>query len=142
MQRDGFATVLIASTGTRLSVAASREAGHKPTMQSIRNAFDFPGQVPFNGSQIGQAPVDLIDIHGSADVRQGGHRWRPENLARARQRFARVAHSGSIMESGMRMTALVPMLQTNDIMHTRKWYEEVLGFRCVSAAQDDGWCQL
>ena len=42
----------------------------------------------------------------------------------------------------MRMTALIPMLQTNDMKHTRKWYEEVLGFRCVSASQDDGWCRL
>ena len=41
----------------------------------------------------------------------------------------------------MRMTALVPMLQTHDVMHTRKWYEEVLGFHCVSV-QDDEWCRL
>jgi len=41
----------------------------------------------------------------------------------------------------MRMTALVPMLQTNDMARTRSWYEEVLGFRCVSA-QDDEWCCL
>lgn len=41
----------------------------------------------------------------------------------------------------MRMTALVPMLQTNDMPRTRNWYEEVLGFRCVSA-QGEGWCRL
>ncbi|HEY7298693.1 MAG TPA: VOC family protein [Xanthobacteraceae bacterium] len=32
------------------------------------------------------------------------------------------------------------MLQTNDIGRTRKWYEDVLGFRCE--AQEDGWCRL
>ena len=41
----------------------------------------------------------------------------------------------------MRMTALVPMLQTTDIVGTRNWYEEVLGFRCVSSERD-GWCRL
>jgi len=41
----------------------------------------------------------------------------------------------------MRMTALVPMLQTTDIVRTRNWYEEVLGFRCVSSERD-GWCRL
>jgi uncharacterized glyoxalase superfamily protein PhnB len=41
----------------------------------------------------------------------------------------------------MRMNALVPMLQTNDMIRTRSWYEQVLGFRCVSA-QGDGWCRL
>jgi uncharacterized glyoxalase superfamily protein PhnB len=41
----------------------------------------------------------------------------------------------------MRMQALVPMLQTNDMEGTRKWYEDVLGFRCVSA-QDHDWCRL
>jgi uncharacterized glyoxalase superfamily protein PhnB len=41
----------------------------------------------------------------------------------------------------MRMTALVPMLQTNDMPRTRNWYEEVLGFHCVSA-QGDEWCRL
>jgi len=41
----------------------------------------------------------------------------------------------------MRMTSLVPMLQTNDMARTRTWYEEVLRFRCVSA-QDDEWCRL
>jgi uncharacterized glyoxalase superfamily protein PhnB len=45
------------------------------------------------------------------------------------------------MEAVMRMNALVPMLQTNDMMGTRSWYEQVLGFRCV-AAQGDGWCRL
>jgi catechol 2,3-dioxygenase-like lactoylglutathione lyase family enzyme len=42
----------------------------------------------------------------------------------------------------MRMTSLVPMLQTHDMARTRQWYEEVLGFRCVSAGDDDGWCRL
>lgn len=41
----------------------------------------------------------------------------------------------------MRMTALVPMLQTNDMERTRNWYREILGFRCVSAQADD-WCRL
>jgi hypothetical protein len=41
----------------------------------------------------------------------------------------------------MRMTDLVPMLQTDDMARTRNWYEEVLGFRCVSAPSD-GWCRL
>ena len=41
----------------------------------------------------------------------------------------------------MRMKALVPMLQTNDMTRTRKWYEEVLGFVCVSAEGED-WCRL
>jgi len=41
----------------------------------------------------------------------------------------------------MRMTALVPMLQTTEIVCTRNWYEEVLGFRCVSSERD-GWCRL
>lgn len=41
----------------------------------------------------------------------------------------------------MRMKALVPMLQTEDIARTRRWYEEVLGFRCVSAEGGD-WCRL
>src|SRR3954453_15938512 len=45
------------------------------------------------------------------------------------------------MEPVMRMTALVPMLQTNDMTHTRNWYEEVLGFRCVSAEGQE-WCRL
>jgi hypothetical protein len=39
------------------------------------------------------------------------------------------------------MTALVPMSQTTDIVRTRNWYEEVLGFRCVSSERD-GWCRL
>jgi uncharacterized glyoxalase superfamily protein PhnB len=39
------------------------------------------------------------------------------------------------------MQALVPMLQTNNMARTRKWYEDVLGFRCVSAQGDD-WCRL
>jgi uncharacterized glyoxalase superfamily protein PhnB len=41
----------------------------------------------------------------------------------------------------MRMQDLVPMLQTDDIGRTRRWYEDVLGFSCVSAP-DDGWCRL
>ncbi len=41
----------------------------------------------------------------------------------------------------MRMTALVPMLQTSDMLRTRSWYEKVLGFTCVSA-QGDEWCRL
>jgi uncharacterized glyoxalase superfamily protein PhnB len=45
------------------------------------------------------------------------------------------------MEAVMRMTDLVPMLQTDDMVRTRNWYEEVLGFRCVSAPSD-GWCRL
>jgi catechol 2,3-dioxygenase-like lactoylglutathione lyase family enzyme len=40
----------------------------------------------------------------------------------------------------MRFKALVPMLHTNDIDGTRRWYELVLGFRCV-AVQDE-WCRL
>jgi uncharacterized glyoxalase superfamily protein PhnB len=46
------------------------------------------------------------------------------------------------LEATVRMTALVPMLQTDDMTRTRKWYEEVLGFRCVSGQDDDGWCRL
>ena len=45
------------------------------------------------------------------------------------------------MEVLVRMTALVPMLQTNDMARTRNWYQQVLGFHCVSA-QDDQWCRL
>jgi hypothetical protein len=41
----------------------------------------------------------------------------------------------------MRMTNLVPMLQTEDMAGTRNWYEEVLGFRCVSDPSE-GWCRL
>jgi uncharacterized glyoxalase superfamily protein PhnB len=41
----------------------------------------------------------------------------------------------------MRMNALVLMLQTNEMMRTRSWYEQVLGFHCVSA-QGDQWCRL
>jgi catechol 2,3-dioxygenase-like lactoylglutathione lyase family enzyme len=41
----------------------------------------------------------------------------------------------------MRFTALVPMLQTDDIKRTRQWYESVLGFR-ASSESDDGWCRL
>jgi hypothetical protein len=41
----------------------------------------------------------------------------------------------------MRMTALVPMLQTNDMARTRRWYEEVLSFHCA-ASQGDEWCRL
>jgi hypothetical protein len=69
-------------------------------------------------------------------------RRRPLLIRSSRWNVAADANTVSaLMESGMRMTALVPMLQTNDMMQTRKWYEEVLGFRCVSA-QDDGWCRL
>jgi uncharacterized glyoxalase superfamily protein PhnB len=39
------------------------------------------------------------------------------------------------------MTALVPMLQSNDMARTKNWYEQVLGFRCVSS-QGDEWCRL
>src|SRR4051794_35881960 len=46
-----------------------------------------------------------------------------------------------LTENPMRMTALIPMLQTNDIASTRNWYEQVLAFRCVSA-QTDQWCRL
>src|SRR5262245_32556525 len=49
--------------------------------------------------------------------------------------------STSPTEAVVRMTALVPMLQTNDMIRTQNWYEEVLGFRCVSA-QGDEWCRL
>jgi uncharacterized glyoxalase superfamily protein PhnB len=50
--------------------------------------------------------------------------------------------SGSpILENAMQMTALVPMLQTEDVAATCKWYQELLGFRCVSAGGDD-WCRL
>jgi len=45
------------------------------------------------------------------------------------------------MEDGMRMTALVPMLQTNDMARTCDWYEDVLGFRRVSSESDE-WCRL
>jgi len=41
----------------------------------------------------------------------------------------------------MRMTALVPMLQTNDMARTCDWYEDVLGFRRVSSESDE-WCRL
>ena len=41
----------------------------------------------------------------------------------------------------MRMNALVPMLQTCEMTRTRNWYEQVLGFRCVSS-QGDEWCRL
>lgn len=41
----------------------------------------------------------------------------------------------------MRLKALVPMLQTEDMRRTRDWYEHVLGFSCVSA-QGDEWCRL
>jgi catechol 2,3-dioxygenase-like lactoylglutathione lyase family enzyme len=41
----------------------------------------------------------------------------------------------------MRLTGLVPMLQTNEMTRTRHWYETVLGFRCVSA-EGETWCRL
>jgi catechol 2,3-dioxygenase-like lactoylglutathione lyase family enzyme len=40
----------------------------------------------------------------------------------------------------MRFEKLVAMLQTEDMAGTRAWWESVLGFRCVSAAE--GWCRL
>ena len=39
------------------------------------------------------------------------------------------------------MNELAPMLQTKDIMRTRNWYEEVLGFRCVSAQHPTHCCK-
>jgi catechol 2,3-dioxygenase-like lactoylglutathione lyase family enzyme len=44
-------------------------------------------------------------------------------------------------EQRMEFKALIPMLHTNDIDATRKWYESMLGFRCVSA-ESDQWCRL
>ena len=41
----------------------------------------------------------------------------------------------------MRLEALVPMLQANDIGLTREWYQDVLGFACVSP-DDENWCRL
>ena len=41
----------------------------------------------------------------------------------------------------MRFTALVPMLHTTDMDGTKKWYESVLGFRCVGEMGDE-WCRL
>jgi catechol 2,3-dioxygenase-like lactoylglutathione lyase family enzyme len=41
----------------------------------------------------------------------------------------------------MRFHALVPMLQTEDIVGTRAWYESVLGFHAV-ASDGDIWLRL
>ncbi len=40
----------------------------------------------------------------------------------------------------MRMTGLVPMLQSSDLGRTEKWYAETLGFRRVG--RDAGWLRL
>ena len=41
----------------------------------------------------------------------------------------------------MRFTALVPMLQCDDIEATKAWYRSVLGFQCVGEAPGN-WCRL
>ncbi len=41
----------------------------------------------------------------------------------------------------MTFKALTPMLQTESIARTQQWYEETLGFRCVSPESND-WCRL
>jgi uncharacterized glyoxalase superfamily protein PhnB len=41
----------------------------------------------------------------------------------------------------MRFTALVPMLQCNDIEATKAWYRSVFGFRCVGEVAGN-WCRL
>jgi hypothetical protein len=41
----------------------------------------------------------------------------------------------------MRFTALVPMLQCNDIEATKTWYQTVLGFGCVGE-MGGNWCRL
>lgn len=41
----------------------------------------------------------------------------------------------------MRFVSLIPMLHTTDMARTRRWYETVLGFRCVGA-DGDRWCHL
>ena len=41
----------------------------------------------------------------------------------------------------MRFTALVPMLQCDDIEATKAWYRSVLGFECVGEVAG-GWCRL
>ena len=41
----------------------------------------------------------------------------------------------------MRFSALVPMLQCNDIEATKNWYESTLGFRCVGRLEQN-WCRL
>ena len=41
----------------------------------------------------------------------------------------------------MQFTALVPMLQCDDIEATKNWYQSVLGFRCVGQLAQD-WCRL
>jgi catechol 2,3-dioxygenase-like lactoylglutathione lyase family enzyme len=44
-------------------------------------------------------------------------------------------------EPAMRFTALVPMLQCDDIEATKAWYRSVLGFECVGEAMGT-WCRL
>lgn len=41
----------------------------------------------------------------------------------------------------MRFSELVPMLQTEDMPGTIRWYEEVLGFTVAGRSGDD-WCRL
>jgi hypothetical protein len=41
----------------------------------------------------------------------------------------------------MRFTALVPMLQCDDIEATKAWYQSVLGFACVGEVAGN-WCRL
>lgn len=41
----------------------------------------------------------------------------------------------------MRFSALVPIIQCNDIEATKNWYETTLGFRCVGPL-DQNWCRL
>ncbi len=43
-------------------------------------------------------------------------------------------------QPGGRFSALVPMLQTDDMARTVEWYSTVLGFQV--AAQSEGWCRL
>jgi uncharacterized glyoxalase superfamily protein PhnB len=44
-------------------------------------------------------------------------------------------------EDAMRFTALVPMLQCDDIEATKAWYRSVLGFECVGEVAGS-WCRL
>ena len=41
----------------------------------------------------------------------------------------------------MRFSALVPMLQCDDIEVAKNWYKFTLGFRCVSRLEQN-WCRL
>ena len=41
----------------------------------------------------------------------------------------------------MQFSALVPMLQTNDMAGTKEWYRSVLGF-AVAAESGGHWCRL